>query len=109
MRAGAQVGRSADYLNMAQFDLLSWVSGGCQGGTYERTSYRVSARALHNHGLIRVEGRGPTWTAKITAEGMRLLKEQARRVEAERDRARREEQARAEQAQESQRLRARAL
>ena len=57
---GAQVGRSADYLSVAQFDLLSWVSGGGKGGTYEGTSYRVSARALHNRGLIRVEGRGPT-------------------------------------------------
>lgn len=40
---GAQVGRSADYLSVAQFDLLSWVSGSCKGGTYEGTSYRVSA------------------------------------------------------------------
>ncbi|HEV3380689.1 MAG TPA: hypothetical protein VG142_06885 [Trebonia sp.] len=94
---------------MAQFDLLSWVSGGCKDGAYEGTSYRVSARALHNRGLIRVEGRGPTWTAKITAEGTRLLKEQARRVEAEREQARREGQARAERERESQRLRARAL
>jgi hypothetical protein len=94
---------------MAQFDLLSWVSGGCEEGSYEGPSYRVSARALHNRGLIRIEGRGPTWTAKITAEGTRLLKEQARRVEAERERARREEQARDDQARESQRLRARAL
>jgi hypothetical protein len=106
---GAQVGRSADYLSVAQFDLLSWVSGGCKGGTYEGTSYRVSARALHNRGLIRVEGRGPTWTAKITAEGRRLLKEQASRVEAERERERREEEARAEREREAQRLRARAL
>jgi hypothetical protein len=65
------VGRSADYLSVTQFDLLSWVSGGCKGGTYEGTSYRVSARALHNRGLIRVEGRGSAWTAKITAEGTR--------------------------------------
>jgi hypothetical protein len=62
-----------------------------------------------NRGLIRVEGRGPAWTAKITAEGTRLLREQGRRVEAVRERARREEQARAEQARESQDLRARAL
>jgi hypothetical protein len=101
------VGRSA--LSLVQFDLLSWVSGGCEDGVYEGNSYRVSARALHNRGLIRVEGRGPAWTAKITAEGTRLLKEQARRVEAERERARREEQARAERERESQRLRARAL
>jgi hypothetical protein len=103
------MGRSADYLSMAQFDLLSWVSGGCKGRTYEGTSYRVSARGLHNRGLIRVEGRGPTWTAKITAEGRRLLKEQARRVEAERERERREEEARAEREREAQRLRARAV
>lgn len=80
-----------------------------QGGVYEEASYRVSERALHNRGLIQVEGRGPAWTAKITAEGTRLLKKQARRVEAERERARREEQVRAEQAREAQRLRTRAV
>ena len=106
---GAQVGRSADYLSVAQFDLLSWVSGGCQQGIHEGTSYRISARALHNRGLIVVEGHGSAWTAKITAEGTRLLKKQARQVEAERLRVRRAEEARAEQERELQRLRARAL
>jgi hypothetical protein len=53
--AGGAGGRSADYLSAAQFDLLSWVSGGCQQGIYEGTSHRVSARALHNRGLIVVE------------------------------------------------------
>lgn len=109
MRAGAQVGSSAHYPSVAQFDLLSWVSGGCEDGVYKGNSYRVSARALHNRGLIRVEGRGPAWTAKITAEGTRLLKEQGRRVEAERERARREEQARAERGRELQHLRAGAV
>lgn len=85
------------------------MSDGCKDGIYEGRSYRISARALHNRGLIRVGGRGPTWTAKITPEGTRLLKEQARRVEAERERERREEQARAERERESQRLRERAL
>jgi hypothetical protein len=59
---------------MARPMMRRWISE-----AYEGTAYRVSARALHNRGLIRVEGRGPTWTAKITAEGRRLLKEQARR------------------------------
>jgi hypothetical protein len=106
---GVRVGRSSDYLSVTQFDLLSWVSGGCQQGIYEGNSYRVSARALHNRGLILVEGRGPAWAAKITAEGTRLLKQQARQVEAERLRARRAEEAHAEQERELQRLRARAL
>ena len=55
-----------------------------------------TARALHNRGLIQVEGRGPAWTAKITAEGTRLLKEQGRQVEAEPERERRQEETRAE-------------
>ncbi len=94
---------------LAQFDLLRWVSGGCEDGIYKGTSFRISARALHNRGLIWVEGRGPAWTAKITTEGTRLLKEQGRRVEAKREREHREEQARAERGRESQRLRARAV
>jgi hypothetical protein len=64
---------------------------------------------LHNRGLIQVEGRGPAWTAKITSEGKRLLKDQARPVEAERERERRAEEARAERERESRRLRARAV
>jgi hypothetical protein len=69
----------------------------------------MHAGAPHSRGLIRVEGRGPAWAAKITAEGTRLLKEQARRVEAERERERRAEEARAEREREAQRLRTRAL
>jgi hypothetical protein len=103
------VARSSDRLTVAQFDLLSWVSQGCETGAYEGSSYRTSARALHNRGLIRIEGRGRVWTAKITVEGARLLEEQARRVEATRERERREEQARSERVREQQRLRARAL
>jgi hypothetical protein len=105
---GVLVGRSAEYLSVAQFDLLGWVSRGCAVGVYEGTSHRVSARALHNRGLVRVQGSGRAWTATITAEGERLLAGQARRVEAERERARREEQARAERELERERLRARA-
>jgi hypothetical protein len=105
----AKVGRSSDYLSVAQFDLLSWVSRGCGDGVYEGTSYRTSARALHNRGLIQIAGSGRTWTAKITPEGTRLLKEQTRRVEAEREREHREEQARTEREREQQRLRARAV
>jgi hypothetical protein len=103
------VGRSPDYLTVAQFDLLGWVSRGCEAGVYKGPSHRVSVRALHNRGLVRVEGRGPAWTAVITAEGSRLLAEQARRAEAVRERERREEQARTARQLEQQRLRTRAL
>jgi uncharacterized membrane protein YccC len=92
---------------MAQFDLLSWVSCGCEEGSYEDPVPCFSACLPQS----RPDPGGGPWpglTAKITAEGTRLLKEQGRRVEAERERARQEEQARAEQARESQRLRARA-
>lgn len=103
------VTRSLNYLSVAQFDLLGWVSRGCEAGVYQGTAHRVSVRALHNRGLVRVEGKGPAWTAVITAQGSRLLKEQARRVEAVRERERREEQARATRQLEQQRLRARAV
>jgi hypothetical protein len=103
------MGRSPDYLSVAQFDLLGWVSRGCPAGVYEGTSYRVSVRALHNRGLVKVEGSGRTWAAQVTADGERLLREQARRIEAERQRGEREEQARAERERDRQRLQARAL
>ena len=54
-------------------------------------------------------GSGRTWTTTITAQGARLLKEQAGRIEAERERERREEQARADRVLKRQQLRARAL
>jgi hypothetical protein len=66
------------------------------GPTPRRRSPAHSTRYFRKSGLIRGEGRGPAWTAKITAEGRRLLKEQARRVETGCERARREEEACAE-------------
>ncbi|MBW0252602.1 hypothetical protein [Cellulomonas sp. PS-H5] len=94
---------------MAQFDLLRWVADGCLDGVYDGTSHRVSARALHNRSLIRIEGRGATWTAAVTPEGVRRLQDEAKRVEAERERLRREERARAEQERAAQQLRERAV
>lgn len=81
---------------MAQFDLLRWVSGGCKDGVYEGTSHRVSARSLHNRGLLRVTGKSATWTATITPEGSRVLEAEARRVEVERNRAHRAAEAKAQ-------------
>lgn len=102
------MGRAASHLTVAQFDLLRWVADGCKDDVYEGTSHRVSARALHNRGLLRVSGSGKTWTARITPDGTRRLKEETKRVEAERERVRKEQQAKAEREREQQQLRDRA-
>lgn len=106
---GVAVGRGANHLSVAQFDVLRWVADGCKDGVYEGGSHRVSARALHNRGLVQVSGSGRTWAVKITLDGTRRLKEEGTRIEAERERARREEQARAERERERKQLRERAL
>lgn len=103
------MGRSPDHLTVAQYDLLKWVADGCPDGVYDGTSHRVSARSLHNRGLIQVAGRSKTWTAKTTPQGTRILQEQTKRVEVARQRERQEAQARAEREREQQLLRARAI
>lgn len=103
------MGRSPDHLTVAQHDLLKWVADGCPDGVYDGTSHRVSARGLHNRGLIQVAGRSKTWTAKITLQGTQILQEQTTRVEVARQRERQEAQARAERERERQLLRARAI
>lgn len=102
------MGRATTHLSVAQFDLLRWVAAGCQDGVYDGSAHRVSARALHNRGLLGVTGSGTTWTARITADGTRRLNEEATRIEAERERVRREEQAKATRVQEQHQLRDRA-
>ncbi|MGW6695028.1 hypothetical protein ACWF62_14770 [Rhodococcus sp. NPDC054953] len=94
---------------MAQYDLLKWVANGCSDGVYDGTSHRVSARSLHNRGLIQVAGKSTTWSAKITPQGTRIMQEQTTRVEAARQRERQEAQARAEREREQQLLRAHAV
>lgn len=101
--------RSPDHLTVAQFDLLTWVSKGCPEGVYEGASHRVSARALHNRGLVRVSGRGASWTAVITPQGKQRLKDEAERAEAERERRRLEAEAEAERERERQRFRQHAI
>jgi hypothetical protein len=55
---GVAVGRSTNHLTVSQFDLLRWVADGCKDGVHEGSSHRVSARALHNRGFLRVSGSG---------------------------------------------------
>lgn len=100
---------TAPRLTVAQFDLLRWISEGCADGVYEGTSYRVSARSLHNRGLVRVTGKSATWDASITTEGIHALAAEAGRVEAERDRALRDAEAKAQKELEAAQLRERAV
>jgi hypothetical protein len=106
---GVAVANAAPRLTVAQFDLLRWVSGGCEDGVYEGTSHRVSARSLHNRGLVRVAGKSATWNASITPEGTRMLEAEAKRVEVERDRVRREAEVKAQKEREQAQLREQAI
>ncbi|MEU0509062.1 hypothetical protein [Amycolatopsis sp. NPDC006125] len=60
-------------LNATQLAVLQWVNDGCPQGTYGDWSHRVTARALHNRGLILVKGRGASWTATVTDRGAYFL------------------------------------
>lgn len=102
---GVSVAKTAPRLTVAQSDLLRWVAGGCKDGVYEGTSYRVSARSLHNRGLVRVTGKSATWSASITAEGTRMLELEARRIEAEGERVRREAEVKEQKEREQEQLR----
>ncbi|MCQ9367289.1 hypothetical protein NQ036_03385 [Brevibacterium sp. 91QC2O2] len=60
-------------LNTVQLEVLRWVKNGCPGDTYNNRSHRVSARALHNRGLIEVHGSGANWSARLTDDGRYYL------------------------------------
>lgn len=60
-------------LTEAQVELLRWVAAGCEDGGVEGESYRISAAALRNRGLITISGRGPTWKANVTSAGTEYL------------------------------------
>lgn len=60
-------------LNQAQLEVLSWVGEGCLDGIYTDWSHRISARTLHNRGLVVVNGRGDDWSASLTPDGTYYL------------------------------------
>lgn len=60
-------------LNAVQLEVLGWVQDGCPDDVYSDWSHRVSARALHNRGLIEVRGRGANWSATPTDDGRYYL------------------------------------
>ncbi|MDR1512865.1 MAG: hypothetical protein LBS56_05195, partial [Propionibacteriaceae bacterium] len=60
-------------LNTVQLEVLTWVKDGCPADVYSDWTHRVSARALHNRGLIKVRGHGSTWSATLTDDGRYYL------------------------------------
>jgi hypothetical protein len=62
-------------LTEQQVAILRWIGDGCPDGVMEGTFHRISAGALRNRGLVKTSGRGPSWSAKITAAGREYLRE----------------------------------
>lgn len=60
-------------LTEQQVSLLRWIADGCPDGVMSNDWYRISAAALKRRGLIRIRGRGPTWSASVTAAGREYL------------------------------------
>lgn len=60
-------------LNPPQLQVLSWVRNGCPDGVYNDWSHRISARRLHNRGLVVAKGRGASWSATITDPGVHYV------------------------------------
>lgn len=62
-------------LTEQQVAILRWIGDGCPDRVMEGTLHRISAGALRNRGLVKSSGRGPTWSATITAAGRDYLGE----------------------------------
>jgi hypothetical protein len=60
-------------LTDGQVAVLEWVRQGCPPDRFDGNAHRVSARALQRRGLVEITGRGPRWTARITAARVRYL------------------------------------
>ena len=62
-------------LNERQVNVLRWIADGCRDDVLDGDTYRISAAALRNRGLVMTSGRGPTWTARITKAGRSYLEQ----------------------------------
>lgn len=60
-------------LNERQLDILRWIGEGTPEREWPDWSHRTTAKALQSRGLVKVRGRGPTWTATVTDRGRRVL------------------------------------
>lgn len=56
-------------LNERQQAVLDWITNGCPDGTWSDTTYKVSAQALQNRGLVKITKRRGYWTAELTDKG----------------------------------------
>ncbi|MFJ3381941.1 hypothetical protein ACIPJ2_16205 [Curtobacterium sp. NPDC090217] len=62
---------SPQHLNHKQLRVLHWIERGCPDGEYVNDNYghRITAKALASRGLVRIEGRGRSWSATLTDAG----------------------------------------
>jgi hypothetical protein len=64
-------------LSEGQVALLRWINDGCPDGVMEGHFYRISASALRSKELVKIAGRGPTWSAETTHAGRAYLEQLA--------------------------------
>ncbi|TXN29766.1 hypothetical protein [Lacisediminihabitans profunda] len=60
-------------LTTSQLEILAWIRDGIPDGSYHDYTPRIVARALHNRQLVVITGRGQSWTATITEDGVYYL------------------------------------
>jgi hypothetical protein len=60
-------------LTEQQVEILRWIAAGCPTGVMEGSFHRISAAALRRRGLVKVSGKGATWSAGITKAGTEYL------------------------------------
>ncbi|WP_034651905.1 hypothetical protein [Corynebacterium vitaeruminis] len=63
----------ATTLNDRQKTVLAWIDAGCPAEATPLGNYKISARMLESHELVKINGHGDTWKATITARGKRVL------------------------------------
>jgi len=76
-------------LNERQVEVLRWVADGSPGGVWEDFSYKRTAYALAERGLVVVERRRSFWHATVTDDGRYYLEHGTYRSEKARDPGRR--------------------
>jgi len=60
-------------LTERQLEVLGWIGASWLDDVMVGVSYRITAAALRGRGLVKIDGRGPTWSTSITDAGRALL------------------------------------